>query len=121
MACWAARSVTGWSAGASAQPTPAGARSGSDSQTLAALGTASVDDGTAAAGFHANEKTVGAGAFDLGGLVSAFHDARDLIGETRNYRNKIQGAASTWTLKSIFFLLFFAGRAGFPRVALPCG
>jgi hypothetical protein len=45
----------------------------SDSQALAALGTTSVDHGTAATGFHANQKTVSAGAFDLGGLVSAFH------------------------------------------------
>ena len=42
-------------------------------QTLAALGATSVDHSTAAAGFHANQKTVSAGAFDLGGLVSAFH------------------------------------------------
>ena len=42
-------------------------------QTLAALGATSVDHSTAAAGFHANQKAVRAGAFDLGGLVSAFH------------------------------------------------
>ena len=45
----------------------------SDSQTLAAFGAASVDHCAATAGFHANQKTVCAGAFDLGGLVSAFH------------------------------------------------
>ena len=44
-----------------------------DGQTLATLGATSVDHSTAAAGFHANQKTVSAGAFDLGGLVSAFH------------------------------------------------
>jgi hypothetical protein len=44
-----------------------------DCQTLAAFGATSVDHSTAAAGFHANQKTVRAGAFDLGGLVSAFH------------------------------------------------
>jgi hypothetical protein len=47
-----------------------------DSQALAALGAACVDHSTATAGLHANEKAVGAGAFDLGGLVSAFHDAQ---------------------------------------------
>jgi len=44
-----------------------------NSQTLAAFGATSVDHSTAAASFHANQKTVSAGAFDLGGLVSAFH------------------------------------------------
>lgn len=44
-----------------------------DSQTLAALGATSVDHSTATAGFHANQEAVSAGAFDLGGLVSAFH------------------------------------------------
>jgi hypothetical protein len=46
----------------------------SDSQTLAALGAAGIDDGAATAGLHANQKAVGAGATRLGGLVSAFHD-----------------------------------------------
>ena len=45
----------------------------SDSQTLTAFGAASVDHCAATAGFHANQKTVSAGAFDLGRLVSAFH------------------------------------------------
>ena len=45
-----------------------------DGQALAALGAASVDHGTAATGFHANEKTVCTGAANFGGLVSAFHD-----------------------------------------------
>jgi hypothetical protein len=52
------------------------ARSGQrqlDSQTLTAFGAASVDHSAATAGFHANQKTVSAGAFDLGRLVSAFH------------------------------------------------
>jgi len=44
-----------------------------DSQTLAAFGAACVDHSAATAGFHANQKTVSAGAFDLGRLVSAFH------------------------------------------------
>ena len=44
-----------------------------DGQTLATLGATSVDHSTATAGFHANQETVSAGAFDLGGLVSAFH------------------------------------------------
>ena len=48
---------------------------GSDSQTLAALGAASVDHGTAAPAFHANEETVRACAADFGSLVGAFHDA----------------------------------------------
>jgi hypothetical protein len=51
----------------------------SDGQTLAALGAARVDDGAAATGLHANQKTVGTGAAGLGGLVSAFHD--DFSGE----------------------------------------
>lgn len=46
---------------------------GLDRQTLAAFGATSVDHGTAAASFHANQETVSAGAADLGGLVSAFH------------------------------------------------
>lgn len=49
------------------------ARPESQTQTLATLGTAGVDDLTAATGLHANQKTVGAGATDLGRLVSAFH------------------------------------------------
>jgi hypothetical protein len=44
-----------------------------DGQALAALGAAGVDYGTATACFHANQKTVGAGTANLGGLVSAFH------------------------------------------------
>ena len=45
----------------------------SDCQTLAALGAAGIDHSTAAAGFHANQEAVSAGAANLGGLVSAFH------------------------------------------------
>jgi len=45
-----------------------------DSQTLAALGAACIDDGAATAGLHANKKAMGTGAADLGGLVGAFHD-----------------------------------------------
>ncbi len=46
-----------------------------DCQTLAAFGAASVDDGAAATGLHANQKTMGTGAASLGRLISAFHDA----------------------------------------------
>jgi hypothetical protein len=44
-----------------------------DSQALAALGTARVDDSAAAAGLHANQEAVGTGAADFGRLVCAFH------------------------------------------------
>mgnify|MGYP001455889462 CR=1 FL=1 len=44
-----------------------------DSQALAALGTACVDDGATAARLHANQKTMGTGTADLGRLVCAFH------------------------------------------------
>jgi hypothetical protein len=44
-----------------------------DSQALATLSAARIDDCTATTGLHTNEKTVGAGAADFGGLVSAFH------------------------------------------------
>ncbi len=46
---------------------------GLDSQALAAFGAACVDDSATAAGFHANQKTVGTGTAGLGGLVCAFH------------------------------------------------
>ena len=45
----------------------------SDSQALAALGAARIDHRTAATGLHANQEAVGAGAANLGWLVSAFH------------------------------------------------
>jgi hypothetical protein len=48
-------------------------QSDSDGQALTAFGAARIDHGTAATGFHADQKTVSAGAADLGGLVSAFH------------------------------------------------
>src|SRR5438552_3715122 len=48
----------------------------SDGQALAALGAAGVDDGAAPAGLHTNEKTMGAGAANFGGLVGAFHGCR---------------------------------------------
>jgi hypothetical protein len=44
-----------------------------DSQALAALGAACVDNSAAAAGLHANQETVGTGAADFGRLVSTFH------------------------------------------------
>ena len=72
----------------------------SDSQTLAALGAAGIDDGAAPAGLHANQKAVGAGATRLGGLVGAFHDrilgmfrlriALNTFRETGDYR-KVSG------------------------------
>jgi hypothetical protein len=46
---------------------------GLDRQALAAFGAACVDYSAATAGLHANQKTMGAGTADLGGLVSAFH------------------------------------------------
>jgi hypothetical protein len=44
-----------------------------DSQALAALGAACVDDSATAAGLHANQKAMGTGAADFGRLVCAFH------------------------------------------------
>lgn len=49
-------------------------RAGLDSQALTALGAACVDDRASTACLHANQKTVGTGTADLGGLVSAFHN-----------------------------------------------
>ena len=46
---------------------------GSNGQTFAAFGAACIDHSTAAAGFHADQKPMGAGAACFGGLVSAFH------------------------------------------------
>jgi hypothetical protein len=54
--------------------------SDSDSQALAAFGAACIDNSTATTGLHANEKTVGAGAAGLGGLVRAFHGVSLKIG-----------------------------------------
>jgi len=76
MARWASLSVTGSRQQKVGPANTGDARSGSESQTLAALGAASVDHGTAATGLHADEKAVGAGAADFGWLVSAFHDAQ---------------------------------------------
>ena len=45
----------------------------SDAQALAALGAARVEHGAAAAGLHAHEETVRAGAADFGRLVGALH------------------------------------------------
>jgi hypothetical protein len=44
-----------------------------DSQALAAFGATRVDHCATTTGFHANQKTMGTGAADFGGLVSAFH------------------------------------------------
>jgi len=46
---------------------------GSGCQAFAALGATGVDHGATTAGLHANQETMGAGAADFGGLVSAFH------------------------------------------------
>lgn len=64
----------GFSAVAREQPGVHQAMSGLDSQTLATLGAACVDHGTATAGLHADQEAMGAGATDFGRLVSAFHD-----------------------------------------------
>ena len=45
-----------------------------DSQALAALGAARIDDRTATARFHANQETVSARAARLRRLICAFHD-----------------------------------------------
>ena len=48
-------------------------QAGLDSQALAALGAAGVQNGTAATGFHAHAETVGTLATGNGRLVSTFH------------------------------------------------
>lgn len=48
-------------------------RKRSDSQPLAALRTAGIDDPTPTDGFHAGAKTMGAHALDLAGLICSFH------------------------------------------------
>jgi hypothetical protein len=50
-----------------------GVQRSSNGQTFAAFGAACIDHGTSAAGFHAHQKPMGAGAACFGGLVSAFH------------------------------------------------
>lgn len=47
--------------------------SGLDGQALATLGAAGVDHGAAATGLHADQKTMGTRAADLGRLISTFH------------------------------------------------
>jgi hypothetical protein len=42
-------------------------------QLDAANGATGADNGTAAAGFHTNQKTVGSFTADDGGLISSFH------------------------------------------------
>ena len=54
-------------------PTAADPNRQLDGQTLAAFGAACIDHGAATTGFHANQKAMGTGAADFGGLVSAFH------------------------------------------------
>ncbi len=54
-------------------PTAADPNRQLDGQTLAAFGAACVDHGATTTGLHANQETVGTGAADFGGLVSAFH------------------------------------------------
>ena len=60
----------------------------SDRQALAALGAARIDDGAAAARLHANQKAVGAGAANFGGLVGAFH-----IGPIAGNRGNLGGGS----------------------------
>jgi len=45
----------------------------SDSQPFAAFGASGIDDGTSTAGFHANQKAVGARTAGFRRLVRAFH------------------------------------------------
>jgi hypothetical protein len=54
-------------------PDGVGPQSLLDSQALATLCTARIDDSATTAGLHANQETVGTGAADFGRLVSAFH------------------------------------------------
>ena len=54
-------------------PTAADPNRQLDSQTLTAFGAACVDHGATTTGLHANQKAMGTGAADFGGLVSAFH------------------------------------------------
>ncbi len=46
----------------------------SDGQTLAALGAACIQHGTAATGLHADQEAMGAGTAGLRRLVGALHD-----------------------------------------------
>jgi len=50
-----------------------GGQCASNGQTFAAFCAACIDHGTAAAGFHAHQESVGTGAACFRGLVSAFH------------------------------------------------
>ena len=51
----------------------------SNGQTLATLGATSIDDLAATGGLHAGAKTVGAGALQIAGLVSALHGNTDRL------------------------------------------
>ena len=53
---------------------PAFAGRSSDSQAMTALGAARANDGTSAAGLHADEEAVRALATDDGRLIGALHD-----------------------------------------------
>jgi hypothetical protein len=44
-----------------------------DSEAFTAFGAAGVDNGAATTGFHADQKAMGTGAANFGGLISAFH------------------------------------------------
>ena len=46
---------------------------GLDGQAFAAFGATGIDHGAASAGFHADQKAMGARTARFGGLVSAFH------------------------------------------------
>src|SRR5690606_1070303 len=60
-----------------------------DSQALAALGAAGIDNGTAAGGLHADTETMGALAAGYGRLVSTLHDGL----EKRRARKRTLAAA----------------------------
>ena len=55
----------------------------SDGQALATLGAARVDHGTPATRLHAHEKSVGARAADLGGLIGTFHFGSFVVSRPR--------------------------------------
>jgi len=91
-----------------------GASSGqSDSQALATFGATRIDDSAAATGFHADQKTVGTGATDLGRLVSASHDGILSASETLAPLH----ACSRWPMQlTSGFLLNRSGNRGLSQI-----
>jgi hypothetical protein len=75
-------------------------RAGLNSQTLAAFGATCIDHGTAAAGLHANEETVGARAANFRRLVSAFH-VKFLLGSVEPARRTQQALLRLLALNTI--------------------